>query len=226
MISLNLKYILAVSSIAAVFTFFHGFQPKHPAKMSHSAYSSCVTQASASSSSSDESLQLKGGTLKLVGGQFLVYERMGRRVETSVAQPDFGQTTDLRLSANGEIYAIGRQRTYRVSLALDKDGPRLLSHPLPVLYRQPCGFLSRLLGTCQEESAIYSPAVSAVFASGYDSHGRFVSHVYGLTKDVLDLSQHPTPHYQSDCEQGLARLVGPSGASSINRSGVLLPLSR
>lgn len=194
-------------------------------KMSHSAYNGCVTQASPSPTPSSDHLNLMGGMLKVVNGQFLVYERMGKTTETSVAQLDYGQINELRVTTNGDIYAIGRQRTYRVSLLFDKDNPVLQAHALPVLYRQPCGFFSRFIGTCQEEIAIYSPAVTAVFVSGYNTNGRFVSSVYGLTKNVLDLSQHPTPNYQADCEQGLARLVGPSGASSINRSGVLVPLS-
>lgn len=220
-----IKVILMASSFGAAFMFFQGRQPKPATKMSLSAYRGCVIQASPLPSSSSKSLQLKGGTLKVINGQFLAYERMGKTVETSVEQPDFGEISDLRLAANGEVFAIGRQRTYRVSLELNNDGPRLQSQPLPVLYRQPCGFFSRLFGTCQEEIAIYSPALSAVFVSGYNTKGRFVSYVYGLTTNVLDLSLHPTPSYQADCEQGLARLVGPSGASSINRSGVFVPLS-
>jgi hypothetical protein len=171
-------------------------------------------------------LKVKNGLLRIVGSQFIAFERDGVRVESSLEQPDYGKVSDLRLAANGDAYVIGQQRTYKVLLAPAADRVALHTEALPVLYRKPCGFLWQMVGGCQEERAIFSDAVSAVFLSGYDSRGSFKSYVYGLTGTVLDLSKEAAPNYQSDCGIGLVRMVGHSEAAIMDKSGNLKPYKR
>jgi hypothetical protein len=171
-------------------------------------------------------LKIKNGLLSIVGSQFIAFERDGVRVESSLEQPDYGKVSDLRLAANGDAYVIGQQRTYKVLLTPAADGVALHTKILPVLYRKPCGFLWQMVGACQEERAIFSDAVSAVFLSGYDSRGSFKSYVYGLTGTVLDLSKEAAPNYQSDCGIGLVRMVGHSEAAIMDKSGNLKPYKR
>jgi hypothetical protein len=170
-----------------------------------------VTKGSMSKKSLE--MEIMNGVLKVVNGNFLAFERDGVSVEASVKQRDYGQVTALRLAANGEIYALGDQRTYKAKLAGTADGVELETNALPVLYREPCGWLEAFFGTCQEQNAIFSDAVAAVFLSGYDARGGLRSYVYGLTEGVLDLSSASSPHYQRDCGVGFVVLVGKSGAS-------------
>jgi hypothetical protein len=171
-------------------------------------------------------LKIMNGRLS-VRDPFIFFERDTTKLQASVEQADHGQITHLRIAANGDIYAIGQQLSYKVMLAPLKDGFSLHTQALPILYGKHCGPIwKQLFSPCPEALAIYSNALSAIFISGYNSNGRFASYVYGLAKKPIDLSSHPTPNYQSDCKEGFARLVGPSGASLMNVSGDLKPLSQ
>ncbi|WP_139058717.1 hypothetical protein [Thiorhodococcus drewsii] len=170
-----------------------------------------------------QEIAIMNGMLRVVNGNFLVFDRDGVRVEASVKQPDYGHITSLRLAANGEIYAIGDQRTYKAMLTSTTDSVVLKASVLPVLYRKPCSWFRVFFGACQEQKAVFSDAVSAVFLSGYDSRGVLKSYVYGLRSEVLDLSSTPSPYYQHDCGTGFAVMVGDSEASLIDKSGDIQP---
>jgi hypothetical protein len=185
--------------------------------------SDCAEVTKSLTNNKFQQMKIMNGILHVVNGNFLVFERDGVKLEAPVAQPDYGQVTGLRLAANGEIYAIGDQRSYKVILAATADSVALNTSELPVLYRKPCCWLGGLLGACQETNAIFSDAVSAVFLSGYDARGVLKSYVYGLTDEVLDLSSEPSPHYQRDCGRGFVVMVGKSGASIMDKSGNMKP---
>ncbi|MEM9763548.1 MAG: hypothetical protein AAF968_13745, partial [Pseudomonadota bacterium] len=61
-------------------------------------------------------IELMNGRLRVASGSFLVFERNGTRLEAAASQPDYGAIIGLRITQNGEIYAVGHQRTYRVSM--------------------------------------------------------------------------------------------------------------
>ena len=108
-------------------------------------------------------------------------------------------------------------------LAATTDGVVLETSALPILYRKPCGWFGALFGACQEQNAIFSDAVSAVFLSGYEARGGLKSYVYGLTGEALDLSSAPSPLYQRDCGMGFVIMVGESDVSIMDKSGDIQP---
>jgi hypothetical protein len=172
-------------------------------------------------------LKIMSGKLS-VSDPFVFFERNGTKLQASVEQPDHGQVTHLRLTVNGDIYAIGQQLSYKVILTPLPDGFSLQTKALPVLFGKPCGSIwKQLLSPCPEAKAIYSNALSSVFLSGYDSEGTFKSYVYGLKAEVIDLSKAPTPNYQHDCNTvrsiRAVKLVGRSGAAIMDKTGKVKP---
>ena len=172
---------------------------------------------------SSDVLKIMNGTLSIKDGQFIVFQRNDIRLLASVEQPEHGQIIGLRLTSNGDLFAIGEQRSYKVLLPKSSGQPHLRTIPLPVLYRRPCNRLFQKLEVCQEERAIYSKSISAVFLSGYDSNENLKSYVYGLGKDIIDLSSESSPQYQRDCGHGFVRMLGKSGPVIIDRTGTVKP---
>lgn len=159
---------------------------------------------------------------------FIIFESDGTKLQASVEQPDHGQITHLRLTANGDIYAIGQQLSYKVMLAPLADSFSLHTKALPVLFGKPCGSIwKQLLSPCPEARATFSEALSAVFLSGYDADGTFKSYVYGLRGEVIDLSKAPTPYFQHDCDMGggvrAVRMIGKSDAATMDKTGTIKP---
>jgi hypothetical protein len=204
------------------------FRPAASPKAPMSARSDCSVSVKQAREGMIKHLKIMNGKLS-VRDPFIFFERDGTKLQASVEQPDHGQITHLRLTANGNIYAIGQQLSYKVMLASLADGFSLHSKALPVLFGKPCGSMwKQLLSPCPEARAIYSNALSGVFLSGYDSEGKFKSYVYGLKAEAIDLSEVPTPHYQHDCDTGgsirAVKLVGRTGAAIMDKTGTVKPL--
>lgn len=172
-----------------------------------------------------QKVELMNGQLYVEGGNFLVFERNGTRLEAQASQPDYGAIIGLRQTRNGEIFALGHQRIYRVSINTDAGGPILVTNMLPILFQKPCNWMGNLLGTCVEQGGVFSETLSAVFLSGYNDHGEFRSYVFGLSEEVMDLSDTPTPQYQRDCGKNSIVLVGNAKTSILDASGSIREVS-
>jgi hypothetical protein len=180
----------------------------HPARLRSPSQDKCPAVDLLPIGGKPKKLEILNGILR-VKDPFLVFEREGVHLTSSVVQPDYGEATLLQ-AANGEIFAVGDQTSYQVFLEQKGETVSLNTRPLPTLLRAPCGFW-KWFGLCdlaEQERATVSYAVSAVFMSGYDVNEVHKSFVFGLTKEVLDLSNSPTPFYQRDCGSGFVVLIG------------------
>ncbi len=203
------------------------FQPAPSPKAPMAARSNCSVSAKQAREGMIKNLKTMNGKLS-VRDPFIFFERDGTKLQASVEQPDHGQITHLRLTANGDIYAIGQQLSYKVMLEPLADSLSLHTKALPVLFGKPCGSIwKQLLSPCPEARATFSEALSAVFLAGYDTDGTFKSYVYGLRGEVLDLSKAPTPYYQHDCDMGgsvrAVRMIGKSDTAIMDKTGTIKP---
>lgn len=172
-----------------------------------------------------QKVEFMNGQLRVESGSFLVFERNGQRLEASASQPDYGAIIGLHKTQNGEIFALGHQRTYRVSISMDAAEPVLVTDMLPILFRKPCNWMENVFGACEEQGGEFSEALSAVFLSGYNDHGEFRSYVFGLAEEVMELSNTQTPQYQRDCGKSTVVLVGNTKKSIMDASGSVRQVS-
>lgn len=120
----------------------------------------------------------------------------------SVQQLDYGVVTGIFRDRGGNIIAIGDQTSYRVKIKASSGKAKFYElEELPTLWRDQCGILGLLFGSCQVSDVYFSNEIRAAFVSGFDTWGFKRSYAFGLDANTvreLSLPDGATPVYLLD----------------------------
>lgn len=153
-------------------------------------------------------LTLGGLALELEGDRLRVYNEDSLS-SVRVSQMYYGDTKSIYVTRSGDVAVIGTGNSYLVDAREDdaQGNLALKATRLPMLFDEPCGFMTRLVGGCLVDPGAYSVGLKAAYVSGYDQHGVYRTLIYGLGEGPLDLANGPFSRILADLPESNAVLL-------------------